>query len=38
MKKPDVTVGVEVVQNAAYVYARSLPAWEGCRWAVRAWS
>ena len=25
MKKPDVTVGVEVVQNAAYVYARSLP-------------
>lgn len=25
MKKPDLTVGVEVVQNAAYVYARSLP-------------
>ena len=25
MKDPDVTVGVEVVQNAAYVYARSLP-------------
>ena len=25
MKEPDVTVGVEVVQNATYVYARSLP-------------
>ena len=25
MKEPDVTVGVEVVQNAVYVYARSLP-------------
>ena len=25
MKNPDVTVGVEVVQNASYVYARSLP-------------
>lgn len=25
MKNPDVQVGVEVVQNAAYVYARSLP-------------
>ena len=25
MKNPDVTVGVEVVQNAAYVYARSVP-------------
>ena len=25
MKNPDVTVGVEVVQAAAYVYARSLP-------------
>lgn len=25
MKNPDLTVGVEVVQNAAYVYARSLP-------------
>lgn len=25
MKHPDVTVGVEVVQNASYVYARSLP-------------
>lgn len=25
MKKPDITVGVEVVQNASYVYARSLP-------------
>ncbi|WP_288323899.1 tRNA sulfurtransferase, partial [uncultured Eggerthella sp.] len=25
MKKPDLTVGVEVVQNASYVYARSLP-------------
>lgn len=24
MKKPDITVGVEVVQNASYVYARSL--------------
>lgn len=25
MKNPDITVGVEVVQNAAYVYARSQP-------------
>lgn len=25
MKNPDITVGVEVVQNASYVYARSLP-------------
>ncbi|OUO91522.1 tRNA 4-thiouridine(8) synthase ThiI [Gordonibacter sp. An230] len=25
MKNPDVTVGVEVVQNASYVYARSVP-------------
>lgn len=25
MKDPDVVVGVEVIQNAAYVYARSLP-------------
>lgn len=25
MKEPDLTVGVEVVQNAAYVYARSTP-------------
>lgn len=25
MKNPDLTVGVEVVQNASYVYARSLP-------------
>ena len=25
MKEPDVTVGVEVVQNAVYVYARSFP-------------
>lgn len=25
MKNPDLTVGVEVVQNAAYVYARSIP-------------
>ncbi|MFR3091597.1 MAG: THUMP domain-containing protein [Eggerthella lenta] len=35
--KPDVTVGVEVVQNAAYVYALA-PGVGGCRWAVRAWS
>ena len=25
MKDPDLTVGIEVVQNAAYVYARSIP-------------
>lgn len=25
MKNPDLTVGVEVVQNASYVYARSIP-------------
>ena len=25
MKNPDITVGVEVVQNASYVYARSMP-------------
>lgn len=25
MKNPDITVGVEVVQNASYVYARSIP-------------
>lgn len=25
MKDPDLTVGIEVVQNAAYVYARSVP-------------
>ena len=29
MKNPDLTVGVEVVQNAAYVYARSLPGLGG---------
>ncbi len=25
MKNPDITIGVEVVQNASYVYARSVP-------------
>lgn len=25
MKDPDVTVGIEVVQNASYIYARSIP-------------
>ena len=37
MKNPDVTVGVEVVQNASYVYARSRAGRRrACRWAARA--